>query len=278
MPKILNKAAIRQYRKDGYFFPVEIMSTKDMAVLRAQLETFESKQGHPIEGSQRIKAHLLFKWIDDLMRYPVLVDAVEDLIGPNILCWNTAFWIKEAQTPAYVGWHQDLQYWGLDNDELVSVWIALSPATAESGCMSVMPGSHKQLLAHTETYHENNILTRGQEIEVVVDDTTTVAMPLQPGQASFHNVKSAHGSGPNNSKDRRIGISMHYIPTHTKQMLAEWDSAALVRGEDLYNHFVHTPIPVRDFDPEAVAFHKRASDTLRDIVYKDAQQTYQPTL
>ena len=278
MPKVLSKTAVKQYTEEGYFFPVEIMSTVETAGLRDQLEAFESKQGHPIEGSQRAKTHLLFKWIDDLMRHPVLVDAVEDLIGSNILCWNTAFWIKEAQTPTYVGWHQDLQYWGLDNDKMVSVWVALSPATEESGCMSVMPGSHRQLLAHSETYHKDNMLTRGQEIDMVADEVKTVSMPLQPGQASFHNVKSAHGSCPNNSNDRRIGISMHYMPTHTKQILSEWDSAALVRGEDMYNHFVHTPIPVRDFDPEAVAFHKRASDTLRAIVYTDSQQTTQPTL
>ncbi len=103
MPKILNEAAIKQYQQDGFFFPVEIISVAETESLRGQLEAFESKQGHPIEGSQRTKAHLLFKWIDDLMRHPVLVDTVEDLIGPEILCWNTAFWIKEAQTPTYVG-------------------------------------------------------------------------------------------------------------------------------------------------------------------------------
>ena len=278
MPRVLSETAIKQYKEDGYFCPVPVISAAEMAGLRQQLEAFESQQGHPIEGAQRAKAHLLFKWIDDLMRHPTLVDAVEDLIGPDILCWNTGFWIKEARTPAYVGWHQDLQYWGLDNDELVSVWIALSPATLESGCMHVLPGSHKQQLAHNETYHDNNMLTRGQEIDIVVDDAKTVAMPLEPGQASFHNVKLAHGSGPNASDDRRIGISMHYMPTHTKQLLADWDSAALVRGEDRYNHFAHTPIPAHDFDPAAVAFHKRASDTIREIVYKDAAQAVQPTL
>ena len=141
--------------------------------------------------------------------------------------------------------------------------------------MSVMPGSHKKLLAHKETYQEDNMLTRGQEIEI--DNATTVAMPLQPGQASFHNIKSAHGSGPNNSTDRRIGLSMHYMPTHTNQLLSEWDSAALVRGEDTHNHFVHTPIPVRDFDPEALAFHQRASDAMVEIVYQGSERPIQST-
>lgn len=271
MPKALSEAAVRQYRDEGYFFPVPVLSADEALAARQKLEAFEGGQGHPLDGAQRSKSHLLFKWVDDIMRTPRLVDAVEDLIGPNILCWNTVFWIKEAQTPSYVGWHQDLKYWGLDNDELVSVWIALSPANRESGCMSVLPGSHRrQLMSHDDTYHENNMLTRGQEIAVEVDESETVLMALEPGQASFHNVKSAHGSGPNNSLDRRIGLSLHYMPTHTKQTLADWDTAALVRGEDRYGHFVHAPQPAIDFDPEAVAFHERATNATREIVYKDS--------
>ena len=283
MPKVLSESSINQYQEQGYFAPVTVMPPKDTALLREQLERFESKQGHPIEGFQRTKNHLLFKWVDNLMRNPRLLDAVEDLIGEDILCWNTVFWIKEANTPSYVGWHQDLQYWGLDNDELVSVWFALSPATIESGCMSVLPGSHKKQLGHRETYHEDNMLTRGQEIEVDVSNQKTVPMPLNPGQVSLHNVKCAHGSGPNKTDDRRIGLSLHYMPTYTKQMNSEWDSAALVRGTDQHNNFVHAPRPTRDFDPETVAFHKRASDTVRQIVYKDAEKQpnegeYRPTL
>ena len=110
----------------------------------------------------------------------------------------------------------------------------------------------------------------GQEVAVKVDESETVVMALAPGQASFHNVKSAHGSGPNNSADRRIGLSLHYMPTHTKQTLADWDSAALVRGEDRFGHFVHAPRPAIDFDPEAVAFHNRATAATREIVYKDS--------
>jgi len=271
MAKALSDAAIRQYRDEGYFFPVPVLSAEETQGLRQKLESFEASQGHPLDGAQRSKSHLLFKWVDDVMRNDRLVDAVEDLIGPNILCWNTVFWIKEAHTPSYVGWHQDLKYWGLDNDELVSVWIALSPATPESGCMSVLPGSHKrQMLPHDDTYHENNLLTRGQEVAVHVDEKETVVMALEPGQASFHNVKSAHGSGPNNSADRRIGLSLHYMPTHTKQTLADWDTAALVRGDDRFGHFVHTPRPAADFDAEAVAFHDRATAATREIVYKDS--------
>jgi non-heme Fe2+,alpha-ketoglutarate-dependent halogenase len=199
------------------------------------------------------------------------------LIGPNILCWNTIFWIKEAHSPSYVGWHQDLTYWGLDNPELVTVWVALSPATEQSGCMSVLPGSHLELLEHAETYHEDNMLSRGQELRIDLGERTPVAMPLDPGQASFHNVRAAHGSGPNTTGDRRIGLSMHYMPTHTRQQLADSDTAALVRGVDEFNHFEHSPRPEADLDPIAVEFHRRASKKLREIIYAGAEPV-EPTL
>jgi hypothetical protein len=273
MPKVLSEVAIEQYHREGYFFPVRILDDEGVAANRRQLEDFEARQGKPVEGAQRSKSHLLFKWVDDLMRDLTLLDAVEDLIGPDILCWNTIFWIKEAGSQSYVSWHQDLRYWGLDTNDLVSVWLALSPATLESGGMHVLPGSHKgDLLPHNDEYQQDNLLTRGQEIAVKVDETKTVAMPLEPGEISLHNVRLAHASGPNRSSDRRIGISLHYMPTHSKQTVGEWDTAALVRGEDRFGHFTITPRPAKDFDPSAVLFHEKATDATRKILYKDAQE------
>ena len=273
MPKVLSEDAIEQYHREGYFFPVRILDDEGVAANRRRLEDFEARQGKPVEGAQRSKSHLLFKWVDDLMRDSTLLDAVEDLIGRDILCWNTIFWIKEAGSQSFVSWHQDLRYWGLDTNDLVSVWLALSPATLESGCMHVLPDSHKgDLLPHNDEYQQDNLLTRGQEIAVKVDETKTVAMPLEPGEISLHNVRLAHASGPNCSNDRRIGISLHYMPTHTKQTVGEWDTAALVRGEDRFGHFTITPRPAKDFDPSAVLFHEKATDATRKILYKDAQE------
>ena len=273
MAKRLDGAAVEQYRDDGYYFPIDVLDTAEVKANRARLEAFEVEQGQPVHGPQRSKSHLLFKWVDDLMRHPRILDAVEDLIGPDILCWNTIFWIKEAKSPSFVSWHQDVRYWGLDTSELVTAWVALSPATEESGCMRVLPGSHREsVLPHRDEYHDDNLLTRGQEIAVEVDESKTVSMALAAGQASLHNVGLAHASGPNHTGDRRIGVSMHYISTRTRQTAGAWDSAALVRGEDRHGNFHHTPIPERDFDPEAIAFHERASGALRDILFRDAER------
>ena len=273
MPKRLDREAVEQYRGDGYYFPIDVLDADEVAANRTRLEAFEAGQGRPVHGPQRSKSHLLFKWVDDLMRHPRILDAVEDLIGRDLLCWNTIFWIKEANSPSFVSWHQDVRYWGLDTSELVTAWVALSPATEESGCMRVLPGSHREeVLPHRDEYHDDNLLTRGQEIAVDVDESKTVSMALAPGQASLHNVGLAHASGPNRTDDRRIGISMHYISTRTRQTAGEWDSAALVRGEDRYGHFQLAPVPSRDLDPDALAFHERASGALRDILFRDAER------
>ena len=278
MPKILQLQAIEQYQRDGYYFPLKVLDDNEVAANRARLDAFEKTQGQPLAGAQRNKSHLLFKWVDNLMRHDTILDAVEDLIGPDLLCWNTLFWIKEANSGSFVSWHQDLRYWGLDTADLVSVWLALSPASLESGCMRVLPGSHQgELLPHKDEYADGNLLTRGQEIAVEVDEHKTVAMPLNPGEISLHNVRLAHASSPNQSADRRIGLSLHYMPTKSKQIVGEWDSAALVRGEDRYGHFKHAPQPSKDFDPVAVEFHRQATDAVREILFTDAEKV-RPTI
>lgn len=269
MPLALSPAQIEHYRSEGWLSPLDVLDSTEVAEARAKLEAFEAEHG-PLTGrAERSRTYLPFAWVDEIMRHPNLVDMVEDLIGPDILCWNAIFWIKEPGAGSFVGWHQDVTYWGLDNRELVSVWVALSEASEQAGCMSVLPGSQRLTFDHDETYDADNLLTRGQHINQI-DPADTVAMPLRPGQASFHNVATAHGSGPNGSSDRRIGLSLHYMPTHTRQQLADWDSAALVRGEDRYHHFDHAPRPTRDLDPEVMTYHARSSEALRRIVYDGA--------
>ena len=275
--KHLDADIVSHYRRSGHLSPVSIISPEQAGVYRSKLESYEDQLGHPVQGPLRTKPHLLFKWVDDLMRHRTILDCIEDLIGPDILCWNSWFWIKEAASSSYVSWHQDSQYWGLDTDNLVTAWLALSPANEHSGCMNVIPGSHLgEPLIHQDLYHDDNMLTRGQEI-VSIDPDRAVSMPLKTGEMSFHNVGIAHASGPNKSSDRRIGLSFHYMPTEARQLNAEWDSAALVRGQDQYGYFEHTPRPEHDFDPVTVAYHEKATAAMRDLLFKGAEKV-RPTI
>ena len=269
----LSAKKIEQFTTEGYVTPVQVFTRNEANTLRAKLEAVEATQGGALKPSQRNKSHLLFKWLDDVIRDSRVLNPIEQLIGPNILCWNTVFWIKEARSPSFVSWHQDKTYWGLSSDRVVSAWLALSPATLPSGCMRVMPGTHRgDVMPHEDRYHKDNMLTRGQEISSGVNEAASVYMPLQAGEMSIHNYRIAHASGPNTSDDRRIGVSMHFMPPETTQLIGEWDSAALVRGEDPYGNFSRTPVPMGDFNEPAVSFHQRASAAVQTILYKGAEK------
>ncbi|MDA0275532.1 MAG: phytanoyl-CoA dioxygenase family protein [Proteobacteria bacterium] len=268
----LTAGQIEQYQREGYVCPVPVMPAAEALRLRGQLEAVEASQGGALHAPQRSRAFLLFKWLDALIRDPRVLDPIEQLIGPDILCWSTIFWIKDAGSRSFVSWHQDNTYWGLSSREVATAWFAISDASVEAGCMSVLPGSHQgRTLEHEDTYHEDNMLTRGQAIKAI-DESRAVSMPLRAGEMSIHNYCLAHGSGPNLSEDRRIGVSMHFMPPQTRQVVGSWDCAALVRGEDRYSHFVPTPVPVRDFDPVAVAFHAQAAKAMREVVYAGAEK------
>src|SRR5207248_7073226 len=137
-----------------------------------------------------------------------------------------------------------------------------------NGAMQVIPGSHLlNQIPHRDTFAKHNLLTRGQEIEVAVDESRAVRLDLEPGEMSLHHVRLVHGSPPNNSDDRRIGFAIRYIPTSVAQVAGE-DSATLVRGTDHFGHFELEPRPSRDLDPALVALHKRITERNARILYR----------
>jgi hypothetical protein len=273
MPKLLTQAAVDAFWKDGFHFPVRVLSAEEARAIRARLEAHEAGQGGPIASNMRHKVHLLFTWAAELVRHPRILDAVEDLLGPDILCWTTNFFIKEAANPAFVSWHQDATYWGLDPDDVVTAWVALSDAPVESGAMEFLPGSHRAgQLPHADTFHEHNLLSRGQEIAVKVDAEKAVKVPLQAGEMSLHHVKLAHYSGPNTTPDRRIGLAIRYIPPHVRQLKVR-DSASLVRGRDTGGHYDLEPRPLADLDAAARAAHRDAVARQVAALYSGTEKT-----
>ena len=268
MPKCLTNAQIAAYEREGYLAPVAVMSETEAQALRATLERIEAGMGGPLRGDLRHKAHLLFPFLAELIRHPAMLDAIEDVLGPDILCWNTNFFIKEADTPAFVSWHQDATYWGLSSPDVCTAWVALTPSDLDNGAMAVIPGSHMMdQIPHRDTFDRHNLLTRGQEIAVEVDDDRGVPLVLRPGEMSLHHVRLVHGSPPNPSNDRRIGFAIRYIPTSIRQLEGS-DSATLVRGADRYGHFELEPRPERDMQDDMLALHRRLTERAAQILYR----------
>lgn len=273
MPKVLSDEAVAAFRRDGYYSPVRVMPAAEASKYRQALEAHEARTGEPLQGNWRHKTHLLFTWADELVRHPAILDAVEDLIGPDILCWTTNFFIKEPVNPGFVSWHQDSTYWGLEPHDVVTAWIAFTRSDLVSGCMKVIPATHTtDQLPHVDTFHKHNLLSRGQEIAVAVDERQALPCLLEPGEMSLHHIKLVHGSAPNRSQDRRIGFAIRYIPTHVRQVKVR-DSAMLVRGVDRHGHFDPEPSPRADLDAAALAAHADAVGRQVKALYEGTDKT-----
>jgi hypothetical protein len=140
-----------------------VLSPAEARGYRVRLEAVEREQGGPLRGALRHKSRPLFTWLDALGHHQVILGAVEDIIGPDILLWSSSFFIKEARDPAFVSWHQDATYWGLSEPDVVTAWVALSESSSESGAMRMVPGTHHEQVAHQDTFAHDNLLSRGQE-------------------------------------------------------------------------------------------------------------------
>jgi len=267
--KALSEAAVRQYNEFGYYAPVPALTTAEAGAIRDKLERFEADAG-VLAGKLRHKSHLLFTWLNDLIRHPRILDAVEDIIGPNILCWGSSFFIKERHDRSFVSWHQDSTYWGLDPADVITAWVALSDSTAENGAMRVIPGSHKlDQIPHRDTFRPDNLLSRGQEIMVEVDEREARMLELNAGEMSLHHVRLIHGSDPNPSGKRRIGFAIRYIPTYVRQAVGTHDTATLVRGVDTHHHFGAEQRPDADMSDAAQAYHAAVTEAHAQILMRD---------
>ena len=272
MPKLLSDDQVAAYREHGFVAPVPLFDAETARGYRRRFEDYEAANRDFYKVTKGQKLYLLQTWARDLCTHPRVLDAVEDLLGPDLMVWGTSMFVKDANDPGFVSWHQDATYWGLDKPDVVTAWIALSPATLESGCMRVVPGSHKwPQMEHRDTLASANMLTRGQEIAVDVNEADAVAMPLQPGEMSLHHVMIAHSSKPNTTGDRRIGLAIRYMAPHVAQGKAARDSAWLVRGEDRYGNFVSETPAAMDMDAAAVAEYTRIMKLRQGNLYQGVQ-------
>ena len=270
MPKRLTEAQIAEYEATGFTCPVPVLTPHEVQTGRAAIEAFEAKSGRTLDYPEKSKSYLLFDWAERLIRHPAILDAVEDLIGPDILVYHSTMWIKDPGTPQYIAWHQDGTYFYLDPAEHVTAWVALSDASVEAGCMHVLPGTHQDdWHRHDYDTSPNNLILRGQAIYDRFEGQTGVPMALKAGEMSLHHTKLVHCSHPNNAPDRRMGFGISYIPARVRDVGQTPGSAMLVRGEDRFGHFTPEHRVGAELSAEAYANHERLMKQFR--ARQDAQ-------
>jgi hypothetical protein len=265
---MLTAEQVDRYRHDGYLFPFPALSSEEIAASLAGLERFEEWLGKPVTEADRkwrSAGYILMPWVDALVRHPRILDAVESLVGPDILVYTSTFFIKEPNSPIFAAWHQDATYFGLTPHEHVTAWVALTDATCEAGCMEVLSsrGAARQL-RHAALGLANSINRGGQAIVEGFDREGAVAMELPAASFSLHHTLCRHRSAPNRASHRRIGLGISYIPAHVRTIGSYRLPARLVRGRDTGGHFDLLPPAESEFDAAALERHERSYRRYRE--------------
>jgi hypothetical protein len=264
----LTAEAVASYWRDGYLFPIRVADAERAAAWRAQIEAFEARWRddaslpRPFVDYTRANLHVVSSVAARLAHETAVLDVVESIIGPDICCWMVELIVKEPRSPKLLTMHQDLTYWGLDGaDGLVTAWLALSDVTVANGAMRFVRGSHHLgQVAHRDTFGHDNLLSRGQEVVVEHDPADAVDVELSAGELSLHHGLMFHGSGPNTTDRRRIGLVMRFVSPVVAQAIGADDYATTVRGVNRSSNLRSTPVPFDDFTPAALALHAEITD------------------
>ena len=268
----LNSIQKKKYEEDGYVAPLNVLSNSEALEIRKEIEFIEKKWPNELNGLGRNYVHLISPVFDKICHNSKILDAVESIIGKNILICGTTLFIKNAYERGYVSFHQDAKYIGLQPHNWVTAWIAITDSNEENGCMRMWSGTHKDKIKfHNQKFDKNNLLTRGQTVENVPLEKTTPVI-LKSGQMSLHHPTIVHGSDLNKSSDRRIGfVIQSYIGTNVDQVLGKM-YVQLARGKDQFNFHHHVKRPIKLMNKENINLRKKANDELAKIFYKGAKK------
>ena len=147
-------------------------------------------------------------------RMPALLEALVTIMGESDLdCFQSQMIFKN---PGAMGqpYHQDSFYFQFDHPQ-VGVWLAISEATLENGCLVVLPGSHREPI-HSHVVPERKGSNYGY-LEIVDQDFAgEVPVLMNPGDVLVFNANLMHRSYDNRARSRRAALVYHYTASSTK--------------------------------------------------------------
>jgi non-heme Fe2+,alpha-ketoglutarate-dependent halogenase len=267
----LNSNQLKQYNEEGYVAPLDILTKEEALEARNEIELIEKKMPNEIDKSGRYNVHLISPKLDAIVHNSKILDAVESIIGKNILVCSTTLFIKDPKQEGFVSYHQDAKYIGLEPHNWVTAWIAITDSNKENGCMRMWPKSHIELKDHNQKFNEGNLLTRGQTVEGV-PESEVKPVELKAGQMSLHHPRIVHGSGINKSNDRRIGfVVQSYIGTNVKQILGK-NGVQIARGDDEFHYHEVINRASSLLSDEGQSLRIRENKYLQEIFYKGSEK------
>ncbi|NKB65280.1 MAG: hypothetical protein GKR95_25330 [Gammaproteobacteria bacterium] len=258
----LGQADAANYRAKGFLFPIPVLMQDEQLHYRKMAKNFYHALAPEERRGYAGQSHLSFTWAYNLCTHPNVLDAVELILGPDILVHSTTVFLKPPGN-SFVSWHQDATYWGLSAPRLVSAWIALSDSTTDNGCLRVIPGSHLQLREHTEIHNQNNMLTTGSTLKDTMDESLAVDVTLRAGEMSFHHANLVHGSNTNNSSGNRVGFAVRYVSPEVQHERPHHE-VVLARGLDQFGYYTHLAAPPRCSFEDGLVRHRQKRQWLSE--------------
>ena len=268
----LTPKQLKDYEDHGFVAPIDVLTSDEANEIKEEIEKIEKRWPDELDGLGRNYVHMISPVFDKVCHNPKILDAVESIIGKDILVGGTTLFIKDPDNKGFVSWHQDAKYIGFEPHNWVTAWLAVTDANEENGCMRMWSGSHKEKIKdHKDTYDKNNLLTRGQTVQNVPIEKTTLNI-LKAGQLSLHHPMLVHGSGPNKSNHRRIGfVTQSYIGTNVDQVLGKI-FVQQARGKDTFKYHKHVKRPVELMSKKDIELKNKANAELSKIFYKGAEK------
>ena len=268
----LSSNQLKQYKDEGFVSPINVFSKEKAKEIRDEIELIEKEIPEEFEKSGRYNAHLISPLLDEVTHDPKILDAVQSLIGEDILVCGTTLFIKNPNEKGFVSYHQDAKYIGLEPHNWVTAWVAITDSNEHNGCMRMWSGSHKDnLKEHDQKFNQGNLLTRGQTVQNVPKEKIT-PLVLTAGQMSLHHPITVHGSDINKSDDRRIGfVIQSYIGANVKQVLGK-NSVQIARGKDDFNFHQKIRRNKSLMDKDDLELKKQENDYLQEIFYNGSSK------
>ena len=268
----LTGAQVSHYHRHGWVAPIDVLSADEAVCALAALEAAEVAHPEDLHRGHRNNAHLVLPFLADLALHETILSCVTSLIDRPTALLNSVLFIKEADSTAYVSWHQDSTYMGIESSDMVTAWVALTPSTSTNGCVAMASGTHVDgIRPHVDRFGPENILTRGQHVEGA-HDHTAVDIELDPGQMSLHHPHLIHGSRPNRSDGRRIGVAFQaYVGAGARPVRGEHHVIA-VSDRPVDPAFTVVPRPVGEVTAEGRAIRAAANAALSDVLYEGSAE------
>jgi Phytanoyl-CoA dioxygenase (PhyH) len=230
MSRGLTANQIADFARDGLLFPLPALGAAEVAHFRAAFERLRARLGGSPKPAQMSQPQLHYRWAYDLATHPAVLDAIEPLLGPDLLVHSASIFAKRPHDPSFVSWHQDGYYWRLSEPRLVSAWVALADSYAANGCMRALPGSQVVEVAHGEAPDQpHNMLASGLHVAAPVAESQAVDVVLRAGEMSLHHLNLIHASNPSHSPEERIGFAIRYTVPAVSQALPH-HAVVLARG------------------------------------------------